>query len=194
MRSPAAWLVAILAGIGIVIGATALIGWSDNRDETVPAVQWANDVCGAVEVWRAELEGITDQFRSEGEIHADMTREDLRGSVRLALSRTVVATDTLIEGIRDAGTPDSEGGQQTADDIESWADSAKEDLDNALEEFEDAGDEPGERLDAIAATSAALASTLTEGFRTLTQATQDPELRAAAAEAPRCSELQGQGG
>lgn len=193
MRSAAAWLVAILLGIGVVIGASALIGWSDNRDETVPAVQWANDVCGAVEVWRGQLEGITDQFRSEGEMHADLTREDLRGSVRLALARTVVATDTLIEGIRDAGTPDSEGGQQAADDIESWADSAKQDLDNALEEFDDAGDEPGERLEAIAATSQALASTLAEGFRTLTQATQDPELRAAANEAPRCSELQGEG-
>ena len=51
MRGPVIWLV-IAGGVVAVILAAAAIGGRDESGETVSAGDWAQNVCGAVAVWR----------------------------------------------------------------------------------------------------------------------------------------------
>ena len=44
-----------------------LIGDRDRSGETVPAGEWAQDVCAAVGVWRGEIEAISESFRLSSE-------------------------------------------------------------------------------------------------------------------------------
>ena len=60
MRGDSLWIVAIVAGVLVVLVATAMIGNRDKSGETVPAGEWADSVCGSVAVWRGEIESIVD--------------------------------------------------------------------------------------------------------------------------------------
>jgi hypothetical protein len=189
MRQGLAW-VAVVAGIGLVIGVVALVGWRDDRDEPVAAIEWADGVCGAVAVWRGQLESIVDEFRTPGQPSADATREEQRGSIRLALERTVSATDTLAEGIENAGVPDTPEGGQAADAVQQWADSAHDDLEDSLEALEDAEDDAGATVEAIAAATRTVAGTLAGGVQALAEAVRtDPELLAAFRDAESCAQV-----
>ena len=64
MRGPWAWVVAAVAGVVLVVIVTAMIGNRDKSDETVPAGEWAQSVCGAIGVWRGELEAIVEDVRT----------------------------------------------------------------------------------------------------------------------------------
>ena len=55
-RGPLTWILGIVVGVVVVLGVTALIGREDDSGEPVPAGVWAQNVCGAVGVWRGELE------------------------------------------------------------------------------------------------------------------------------------------
>ena len=63
MRGTVAWIVAIVAGVVLVLIATAMVGNRDDSGETVPAGQWAQSVCGSIGVWRGEIEDIVDGIR-----------------------------------------------------------------------------------------------------------------------------------
>ena len=62
MRGWVTW-VAILAGIVLLVLVTAAIGNRDESGETVSAGKWAQNVCGAVGVWRGELEATVEDGR-----------------------------------------------------------------------------------------------------------------------------------
>jgi hypothetical protein len=186
LRSPLLWAI-VTFGIVLVLGAAALAGSREKSDEPVSATEWANAVCGSVAVWRGELETIANDFRSPGQLHADATREDRRGSIRLAVERTVTATDTLVQGIESAGVPETPEGQQAADEIEAWADTAHTNLEDSLAALEDTGDEPQEKLEALGATTGAVVETLVAGVETLVGAAGlDAQLGAAFADAETC--------
>ena len=61
------WIV-VAAGIVLVLVATGLVGNRDDSGETVPAGEWAQNVCGAVGVSRGELEGIVEDVRTPSEL------------------------------------------------------------------------------------------------------------------------------
>ncbi len=63
MRGPWLWVVVIVAGIVAVTGVVALVGRDDSEDQTVAAGEWADTVCGAVAVWRGQIESIVDGIR-----------------------------------------------------------------------------------------------------------------------------------
>ena len=118
MRSPLAWILAAV-GIVAVILVAALIGDRDNRDETVPAGEWAQNVCGAIGVWRGELESIVEDIRTPtsestagGEEPQSETPQGRTGFLRKGVERGVQAAETLVEGIDNAGVPDTEQGEE----------------------------------------------------------------------------------
>lgn len=186
-RSPLLIWAIVAFGIALVLGAAALAGSREKSDQPVSATEWANAVCGSVAVWRGELETIANDFRSPGRIHADQTREDRRASVRLALERTVTATDTLVQGIESAGVPETPEGQQAADEIQAWAETAHTNLEDSLDAFEDTGDEPRERLEALGAATGGVLETLVTGVETLVGAARlDAQLGAAFVDAETC--------
>ncbi len=186
LRSPLLWAI-VTFGIVLVLGAAVLVGSREKSDQPVSATEWANAVCASVGVWRGELETIANDFRSPGRIHADQTREDRRASVRLALERTVTATDTLVQGIESAGVPETPDGRQAADEIQAWADTAHTNLEDSLAAFEDTGDDPRERLEALGAATGGVLETLVTGVETLVGAARlDAQLGAAFVDAETC--------
>ena len=95
----------------------AAIGGRDESGETVPAGEWAQSVCGAVGVWRGELEAIVDDMRDPNaqtaagsEEPQSETPQGRTGFIRKGLERAVEATETLVEGIDNAGIPDTPRG------------------------------------------------------------------------------------
>ena len=86
-----------------MIVVAAAIGGRDKSDETVPAGQWAQSVCGAVGVWRGELEAIIDDIRDPAAVGntgddepQSETPQSRRGFIRAGLEVAVQATDTEV--------------------------------------------------------------------------------------------------
>ena len=135
MRGWLAWIVAIAAGIVLVLVVTAMIGNRDDSGETVPAGEWAQSVCGAVGVWRGEIEAIVDGHphapRDAAPAIEEPQSRDAAGTDGVrppGLERSVRATETLVEGIDNAGIPDTAEGEAAATQVSDWADASLDDL------------------------------------------------------------------
>ena len=194
-RGALAW---VLAGLGViaVIVVTAAIGGRDKSDETVPAGQWAQSVCGAAGVWRGELEAIVEDLRTPaafgdpGAEPQSETPQSRRGFIRAGLQVAVQATDTLVEGIDNAGAPDTPNGEQAAKQISDWASSSKDDLENAQDSLDNEADTLEEAISQVTTAAGALGTTLASGVRTFTDvAASDPALAAALRNSSTCQAL-----
>ena len=196
-RGPVVWIVGIAAGIAVVLVVTAAIGNRDQSDETVPAAEWAQNVCGAVGVWRGQLESVVDEVRqppSRGSLGVtepqSETPQTRRAFVRTGLDRAVQATDTLVEGIDNAGQPDTPQGASAAQTISEWASSSKDDLEEAQDSLDTEASTLEEALEQVTGAAGAIGRTLATGVRTLAGvAASDPELRAALRDSSTCQEL-----
>ena len=96
----------------VVIVVTAMVGNRDKSGETVPAGEWAQSTCGAVAVWRGEIESIVEDIRTPnasstagGEEPQSETPQGRTGFVRKGLERAVQATETHGHGDRQRGHP-----------------------------------------------------------------------------------------
>ena len=129
-RGPLGSFILVAIGIGIVIVAAALIGARDKSNETVTAGEWSQSVCGAVGAWRGELEAIVEDIRTPGasgdtgtEEPQSETPQGRTGFIRAGLERAVQATETMVVGIENAGTPDTPQGEAAAQVVSDWASS-----------------------------------------------------------------------
>ena len=195
-RGGLAWVLAAV-GVVVVIVVTAAIGARDKSDETVPAGEWAQSVCGAAGVWRGELEAIVGDIRTPpavgdlgiGEPQSE-TPQTRRGFVRAGLERAVQATDTLVEGMDNAGAPDTPQGQQAAQQISDWAGSSKDDLEQAQDSLDNEADTLEEAIKQVTSAAGAIGTTLASGVRTFTAvAASDPALGAALRDSSTCQQL-----
>ena len=196
MRGPLAW---ILAAVGIlaVIVVAALIGDRDRSGETVPAGEWAQNVCGTIAVWRGEIETIVEDIRTPssestagGEEPQSETPQGRTGFLRKGVERGVQAAETLVEGIDNAGVPDTEQGEEGAEVVSNWADSALNGLEAADESLDEEADSLEESLEQFAQAARALGTSLAGGaivFADLAQA--DPELAQTVLETSTCQQL-----
>jgi hypothetical protein len=195
-RRGVAW---VLAGVGVilVIVVTVAIGGRDKSDETVPAGEWAQSVCGAAGVWRGEIEAVVEDIRTPaafGNPGADEpqseTPQSRRGFIRAGLEVAVQATDTLVEGIDNAGAPDTPQGQQAAKQISDWASSSKEDLEKAQDSLDNEADTLEEAIEQVTTAAGALGTTLASGVRTFAAvAASDPAIGAALRDSSTCQAL-----
>jgi hypothetical protein len=196
MRGPIPWLLAAV-GIVAVIVVAALIGDRDRSGETVPAGEWAQNVCGTIAVWRGELESIVEDVRTPssestaaGEEPQSETPQGRTGFLRKGVERGVQAAETLVEGIDNAGVPDTEQGEEGAEVVSNWADSALNGLEAAEESLDDEADSLEESLEQFAQAARALGTSLAGGaivFADLAQA--DPELASTVLETSTCQQL-----
>jgi hypothetical protein len=190
------WVIAAVVGVVLVLAVTALIGNRDSRDETVSAGEWAQNVCGSVAVWRGELEAIVDDLRNpsanavSGEEPQSETPQGRTGFVRKGLERGVQATDTLVEGIDNAGVPDTAQGQEAADQVEEWANSASDDLEEAQDSLDDEADSLEESIQQLTEAARTISSVMASGVRTVAEVVQlDPELGSALQASSTCQQL-----
>jgi hypothetical protein len=192
-----AWTIAIVAGLLILIGVTALVGNRDKSGETVPASAWAQSVCGAIGTWRGEMEAVVGQVRNppargslgvaEPQSQTPQTRTQL---IRTGLESGVRATKTLVEGIENAGTPDTPQGQQAASKVSDWANSSRDDLEQAQDSLHHEAPTPETALAHVGGAVTAMGSTLTSGVKTIAAvAAADPQLAAALRDSSTCQQL-----
>jgi hypothetical protein len=195
MRGPLPW---ILAGVGIL--AVILVGAAlgdDDSGETVPAGQWAQNVCGAVGVWRGAIEPIVEDIRTPnafsttGEEPQSETPQGRTAYVRKGLERAVESTETMVEGIESAGTPDSPEGEQAADDIATWAERALDELEEAEDSLEEEADSPEQSIEQFQDAVGAITGAFVGGAETIAGIAElDPALAAAARQSSTCQQLQ----
>ena len=194
MRGALAWIVAIVAGVVVVIVVTAAIGNRDDRGETVSAGQWAQSVCGAVGVWRGEIEATVEDIRTPGDAASEEpqseTTQGRTGFVRKGLERSVLSTETLVEGIDNAGVPDTAEGDAAAELVADWADDALEDLEEAQDSLEEEADSLEDAIEQVTDAAGAIGAALASGVQTIAEVARlDPELEAALRDSSTCQAL-----
>jgi hypothetical protein len=197
MRGPVAWIVGIVAGVLLVIAVTAMIGNRDKSGETVPAGEWADNVCGSVAVWRGEIESIVDEIRQPSATGSTGTTEpqsetpqSRTGFVRSGLERTVRATETMITGIDNAGVPDTPQGEEAANAISGWADATRNDLEDAQDSLDQEADTLADAISQLTDAARAITGAVTSGVKAVADvARTDPELAAALRDSSTCQQL-----
>jgi flagellin-like hook-associated protein FlgL len=194
MRGGLAWIVAILVGVLVVIVVTAAIGTRDDRGETVSAGQWAQSVCGAIGVWRGEIEATVEDIRTPGDAASEEpqseTTQGRTGFVRKGLERSVQSTETLVEGIDNAGVPDTAEGDAAAKLVADWSDAALDDLEEAQDSLEEEADSLEDAIEQVTDAAGAIGAALVSGVQTITEVARlDPELDAALRDSSTCQEL-----
>ncbi len=197
MRGPWLWVVVIVAGIVAVVGVTAIVGRDDSEDETVSAGEWADGVCGAVAVWRGQIESIVDSIRQPSASGSTGTEEPQsetpqgrRGFIRDGLERTILATDTLLTSIDNAGTPDTPQGEEAANAISGWADATRNDLHDAQDALDVEAETLAEAVTQLTKAAGAITGAVTSGVKAVADvARTDPELAAALRDSSTCQEL-----
>ena len=196
MRSGWLWVAAIVVGVLVVIGVTALIGDDDDTDETVSALEWADNVCGTVLVWRGEMETIVDGVRSAGQSGTSGTESGAQspqgrsGSVLTGLEQALLATETMVEGIARAGTPDTPNGEEAADGLESWASDSVDEIEDAQDALEEDVDTTEEELERLSDAVGTIVEVYASGGQAVADAIgADPELGSALRESEKCDQL-----
>ena len=195
-RGPLTWIVGIVVGVVVVLGVTALIGREDDSGEPVPAGVWAQNVCGAVGVWRGELESIVDDIRTPSAVAMaaeepqSETTQGRTGLVRKGLERGVDATETMVLGIDNAGVPDTENGEDAANDVSTWSEQALGDLEEAEDSLDNEADSLEAAVEQFQDATGAIGATLVGGAQTLTDVAQlDPALAVAFRDTSTCQQL-----
>ncbi len=197
MRGLATWIL-VAAGIVLVLLVTVAIGTGEDSGETVTAGEWAQTTCGAVGVWRGAMEDIVEEIRTPSEFPASGSEEPQSetpqgrtGFVRVGLERAVQATDTMIEGIDNAGTPDTPEGAEAARLVSDWSDSALAELEEAQDSLDEEADSIEESITQLADAARAIGAALASGVQTIADvARTDPELAQALQESSTCQQLQ----
>lgn len=194
-RGPLFWIAVVVAGILAVIGVGALLG-DDSSDETVPAGEWAQSVCGTIGVWRGELEAVVEDIRTPtsagtgSEEPQSETPQGRTGFVRQGLERAVQATETMVVGVENAGTPDTAQGEDVAELVASWADSALDDLEEAEESLDEEADSLEESIRQLTEAAGSIGSVLASGTKVVADVVRaDPELTSALRDSSTCQEL-----
>jgi hypothetical protein len=197
MRSGLLRWILVAAGIVVVLLVTLAIGHRDKSGEKVPPGEWAQTVCGTVGTWRGEMEAIIEQVRtppSKGDLGVaepqSETPQTRRALVRSGLQESVRATKTLVEGIDDAGTPDSAQGGEAATKVSDWADTSKTNLEDAQKALEKEAQTLEEAVTQYGGAARAIGSTLATGVKTIASVAKlDPVLANAFRESSTCQQL-----
>ena len=115
-------------------GDTDVPAEEDAGAETVSVDEYAGEVCSALSAWVTDIQDraatITEGI-DPGDAEAGKERlEEFIGD-------TVDGTDTLIENVEAAGVPDTEGGEDAAEQIQSGLEQVKTILEGAQDQIAD---------------------------------------------------------
>ena len=197
MRGGWLWVVVIVAGVVAVTGVVALVGRDDSEDQTVAAGEWADTVCGAVAVWRGQIESIVDGIRdpdASGSLGVEEPQSETPQGrttfIRDGLEQTVEATETMITGIGNAGVPDTAQGAQSANAISGWADATLDDLEDAQDSLDNEADTLEEAIGQLTDAARAITGAVTSGVKAVADVGRtDPQLAAALRDSSTCRQL-----
>ena len=124
-------LAASLVLVALVAAAAGCGGGSDGSGDEEAAAAWADTVCSALADWRSGLAAIGESIAS------DPTSID-RETIEEAASDAQAVTDELVAALREAGAPDTEGGQEAKAVIDQLAEDLEQQLEDARRAVENA--------------------------------------------------------
>ena len=106
----------------------------DPAAETVSVDEYASAVCGALSAWVTDIQdraaNITEGI-NPGDAEAGKER------LQEFIGDTVTSTETLISTVEDAGTPDTDGGEEAAEQIQSGLEQVKTILEDAQDQIDE---------------------------------------------------------
>jgi hypothetical protein len=146
-------------------------------------------------VWRGELEATVEDIRTPNaaagsEEPQSETPQGRTGFIRVGLERAVQATETMVEGVDNAGVPDTAQGEEAAQQVSNWADDARSDLEDAQDSLDEEADSLEDAVDQLGDAARAIGSVLVTGTATIADVARlHPELEAALRESSTCQEL-----
>lgn len=111
-----------------VVGLLVLAGGCGGDEDESAGEAWAGDFCSAAGDWRATLDEIVGQFQSPSDLSAD--------SVRGAVDDGLDATQTFLDELDSLGSPETEGGQEAAEIVDSMKSTIQTTADDLRGEFE----------------------------------------------------------
>ena len=193
------WTVVIVAGIGVLTALVAVAASSghDHTGETVRGSDWADHACGAAGTWEGQIRAIGDDVQlSNVAIRQNDggSGDSVEGTiyVRGLIDRALEATaNTLQEGMKRAGSPDTNQGAQASAVLINWANQTEEDLSRVKRQL---GTKPNTTSAAFQSLGAAVASVeqaVANGRAAFAQAAAlDPALADAISGSRNCRQLQ----
>jgi hypothetical protein len=194
MRGPLPWLLAG-AGVLVLIALGAILNDND-EGEAVSAGEWAQSVCGTVGVWRNDLEVIFEDVTqpnaqaATGEEPQSETPQGRTAYVRESLERALATTKLMVDGVDNAGIPDSPEGEEAAQRLDEWAQEAKEALEEAEDGLDDEPESIAQGVEQLTGAARAVLAVHASGAQTIVEVARvDSELGAALADASTCQEL-----
>ena len=96
-----------------------------------------------------------------------------------------------MEGVENAGVPDTEQGEEAAEVVSEWADGANEALEDAQDNLDEEADSLEDSIEVYTEAAAAIGRVLTLGTEAVAEVAQtDPALASALRDASTCQELQ----
>ena len=107
-------------------------GTATEETETVSVDEYASAVCGALSDWVTDIQDraatITEGI-NPGDAEAGKER------LQEFIGDTVASTDTLISTVEEAGAPDTDGGEEAAEQIQSGLEQVKTILEDAEDQI-----------------------------------------------------------
>ena len=192
-----AWIVGIVAGIAVVLLVTVAIGRHHDKNNTVQAGDWAQTVCANVATWRGEMESIVTGVTKPPAVGSlgieepqSQTPQGRTQLIRDGLTSAVRATNTLVLGIDEAGTPNTPHGPEAASQVADWAHTAKTGLEQAEQALHTEATTLEDAVRKVTRAAGAITTSLTTGVRTIASVARlDPELAAAFKNTSSCQGL-----
>jgi len=160
----------------------------DNGQPTTE--EWANSICTSLGDWRDSINSLADVGGQQ--LTPDLLREKLGDAED--------ATTQLAQELRDAGTPDTEAGDQLREQLDSSTEKLESSFDDLKQSADEAAAAPAaeflQKLAALASSFAALQSEIAQTVTTIENADVGDEAKAelqqAFSDAPACQSLQTQ--
>lgn len=153
---------------------------------------YAGDVCRSIGSWYDEIDQASTALLAD----ADQIEEDPAAGKALVvgfLDDAIGFTDGLIAGLEEAGVPETDGGQRTADELVAGIEEVRELFRGARDDTEALPtDDPqalGTGLQDIGAALQDSATAVGANFEAVLSSVDDPELASAFQDAPACQEL-----
>ncbi|HSC51258.1 MAG TPA: hypothetical protein VLD16_13425 [Gaiellaceae bacterium] len=178
------WLAAVAALVAVtaVLAAGCGGGKSSSSSGTVPAEDWANNVCSAITTWTSSVRKTGNSLRT-GSIN--------KSSINGAVNEFESSTKQLADDLKGLGRPDTSAGKKAQASVEKLASEIQSDAAKIKSEIKGASSltDLQKTLGSVGATLTQMGAQVTNTFAELGNLDAKGELKSAFQKADKCQSL-----
>ena len=164
-------------------------GTAGTGDGTVSAEEYVAAVCTEITGWVEEVQARSEQVGQD--VVTETTLEGQRDVLAEFFDDVVALTDDHLAGMRDAGVPDVEDGEEIAETLVGVFEDARVVLADASERADELPTDDAAAFTAVVEELGSGVQTALEGIGSSVTGLDSPELVAAAEDEPACAALPG---